>query len=158
MKQIFEQYGSAVIATLLALTIYTVLLQENLVQGKGFPQLLGEVLRYSVEVEHVQSDAFAQYMQAGVPQISKREDVWIRCRERVRLDTLFEAKSSQGERIPIYLQHAWTVSGEEVDLDVSEDGTSICVKEAGVYWVKLYAVDDNKKETSVITKLLVNER
>lgn len=158
MKQVFEQYGSAVVAVLVATMIYLLLLQENVLQGKGFSQVLGEVLEFSLEAEHFQSDAFKEYMSEAPPQISKREDVWIRCKERVQLTDLFVAKSSRGETLAIYLQQAWTRYGEQVDLGVAEDRTSICVEEAGVYWVQLFTIDDNGKETSVITKLLVNER
>ncbi|MBP3677635.1 MAG: hypothetical protein J6I97_04740, partial [Agathobacter sp.] len=60
MKQVFEQYGSAVVAVLVATVVYILLLQENVLQGKGFPQVLGEVLEFSLEAEHVQSEAFKE--------------------------------------------------------------------------------------------------
>ena len=158
MKQVFEQYGGAVVAVLLATVIYVFFLQENILQGKTIPQLLGEVLSYSVEEEDVRSDAFAKYMQEGAPRICRREGVWMRCNERVELTDLFEAQSARGLDLPIYLQQAWTLSGETIDLGASEDRTSICISQAGVYWLQLYAVDEKGNETRVMLKLPVNKR
>lgn len=159
MKRVFEEYGSAVIAVLLASTIFAVLLGGNVLKGRNLPQLLGEVLTYSVgERDIYENSAFQDYLNAVPPKIIQREDILVRENERILLSNMFEARSQEGSLLPVYLQKAWRLNGQETDLGLSSDGTSICVPDAGVYWVELYAVDDKQRETTVMVKLLVNER
>lgn len=159
MKKVFEQYGSSLIAVLLASTILAVLLRGNVFGDNRFVQLLGQMLNYSIgENREYESGAFQDYMSGTSPKITQRENCLVRENERVLLADLFEARSQEGGHLPVYLKKAWRLSGEETDLGLSTDGTSICVADAGVYWVQLYAIDEHQKETSVMVKLLVNER
>lgn len=159
MKRVFEEYGSAVIAVLIASTIFAVLLGGNVLKGRNLPQLLGEVLTDSVGENGIyENSAFQDYFNAVPPKITQREDILVRENERILLADVYEARSQEGSRLPVYLQKAWRLSGEEIDLGLSSDGTSICVSDAGVYWLELYAVDDKQRETTVMVKLLVNER
>ena len=159
MKQVFEQYASAMIAAFLALILLTFIWSGSYFQQNGIPQVLGQMLTYSIgERGILEHSAFWEYRKGAAPTITKREDVLVVANQRIRLSDCFEARSYQGEALSVFLKNAWTENGEETDLGISSDGTSIYVSEAGVYWVQLYTVDENRKESSIITKLLVNER
>lgn len=159
MKKLFEQYGSAIVSVILALLILGVLLKNPVLEKSYFNQMIGKVITYSVdEKEKRNNETFENYMNTSPPQISWKDDANVMINQRVLLTDLFEAKAWNGASLPIFLQRAWRLNGSAVNLGESEDGASICVPEAGIYWVQLYAVDEMKKDTSVMVKLVVNER
>lgn len=158
MKQVFEQYASAVIAVLLSSTLLAVIWGGAFFQGKGIPQVLGQILTYSVgEKSIAENNVFEEYM-SGIAPIIVEKNIYIKANQRILLSDCFEAKSKQGTVLPIFLKRAWNRNGEEVSVDVSEDKTAICVSETGICWVQVYAIDENGKESSKIVRLLVNER
>jgi hypothetical protein len=158
MKQVFEQYASAVIAVFLSLTIFTVIGMGTFLQGKGISQVLGQVLGYSVgESPIVENQAFKEYMSGATPTI-REKNVYLTKNKHAFLSDCFEAKSSNGAVLPVFFERLWSEDGRELDIKMFTNGTSICISEPGVYWVQVYAVDKNQKRCSVISKLLVNER
>lgn len=159
MKRVFEEYGSSVIAVLLATTILMALLAGNGFYGENFAQLLGQVLCFSVEDRAAyENNAFQDYMSNAAITITQREDVLVLENQRISLAEIFEARSCKGEFLPVYLKKAWRLDGKETDLGLAADGGSICVPDAGEYWIELYAVNEEEREASVMLKLLVNER
>lgn len=158
MKQVFEQYASAVVSVIMASTILFLILGGSFGQSQGLGQVLGQVLGASVRENNIsENEAFDVYMEADAPTIIQRENYIIQ-NERTPLADCFKAVSYENESLSVNLRKAWTLGGEETDLGISVDGTSICVPESGVYWVQVYAQDRNQKETCVLVKLLVNER
>lgn len=159
MKQVFELYGSSVIAGMLATTIFFILFNGNFFGERGLGGVLGYVLEYSIGGNNAGVSAvFQKYMSDAAPTIEKKENHVVCVNEQILFSEYFEAKSSKGEHLPVYLHRVWKLDGEEIDLGKTSDRTSICFSEAGVYWLQLCATDSNQKETSVVVKLLVNER
>lgn len=158
MKQVFEQYASAIISVLMATTVLAVIVGGSFGSSQGLGQVLGQVLGYSIEAYSIgENSEYDAYMSSAAPSIQSKNYYLVE-NKRVPLTDCFQAQSNDGESIPVYVKKAWSLDGEETDLGLSADGTSICVSEAGVYWVQVYALGDNQKETCVQMKLLVNER
>lgn len=158
MKQVFEQYASAIISVLMASTILFLIIGGSFGQRQGLGQVLGQVLGYSVKESNIsENEAFDEYMEEDAPTITQQRNFIIQ-NERTPLADCFKAVSCKNESLSVYLRKAWTLGGEETDLGISADGTSICASEPGVYWVQVYARNSNQKETCVLVKLLVNER
>lgn len=159
MKQVFEQYGSSVIAAMLASTIFLILFCGNFLGERGLGRVLGQVLEYSIGEKSIGiTEAFRDYMSDAAPTIVEKEHDIVCVNKQILLSDCYEAKSGKGEYLPVYLQRAWKADGAEIDLSGDSNETSICFSEAGAYCLQLCAIDDNQKETSVVVKLLVNER
>lgn len=159
MKQVFEQYGSSVIAAILASAILFLLFYGSFSEGHSFGSVLGYVLDSSIgEKGMTISEIFQDYMSDAAPTIVKKEHDILCVNEQILLSNCFEAKSSKGEVLPVYLQKVWKSDGEEIELGHATERTSICFSETGVYWLQLGAIDSNQKETSVVVKLFINER
>lgn len=158
MKQVLEQYGAAIISVLMATTVLAVIWNGSFGNNQGLAQVLGHLLGHSIEEGSASgSQAYDDYMSSAAPSI-EIQNCYLVENQRVLLTECFQAKSYEGEVLPVYLKKAWSLSGEETDLGLSSDGSSICVPEAGLYFAQVYAVDSKKKETCIQVKLLVNER
>lgn len=158
MKQVFEQYASAIIAVLLASLLFTVMWSGAFFQGKGIPQVLGQILEYSIGEQFItENGTFEEYMNEAAPAIIEC-NAYVVANQPVLLSDCYEAKSYQGTVLPVFLKRIWDTDGTEVDVGVSEDRETICMSEAGIYWVQVYTIDENGKQSSKIAKLLVNER
>lgn len=155
MKQVFLEYAGAVIALLGAFS-FLLVFHHFFVGGDG---VLGQMLVYSIgEKSIAEHEAFDTYKKDISPNIVEKEELDIVANQSVFLTDCFEAKSSKGDHLQVYLKCAWDLDGNETNIGVSEDKRSICVPEPGVYWIQIYAIDENGKESSKITKILVNER
>ena len=158
MKQVFEQYASAVIAVFLSLFLIAILWKNAFFQGKEFSEVLGQVLDYSIGTHSiVENDAFEEQMNVAAPTI-REKNVYVAENKNIFLSDCFEAKSKDGAVLQVVFDKLWKLDGTELEVEVSSDKTSICVPKAGVYWIQVSATAENKKSCSVISKLLVNER
>lgn len=150
MKQVFEQYASVIISMLIAVFVLAVITEGDFGSRNGIESSIDNYVRN-------ENKAYDTYMSSAAPSIQLKNYYLVE-NKKVLLSDCFQAQSNNGDSLTVYLKGAWSLAGEETDLGLSTDGTSICVPEAGVYWVQVYAVDDDKKETCVQMKLLVNER
>ena len=155
MKQVILEYAGAVIALLATLSF--LLIFDHFLVGKD--GVLGQMLVYSIgEKSIAEHEAFDAYKNDIPPTIVEKDGYIVVANQRVCLTDCFEAKSSKGDNLPVYLRCAWNLDGNETNIGVPEDKRSICVPEAGIYWIQIYAINENGRESSQIVKLLVNER
>ena len=158
MKQVMEQYASAVVAVLIATAIIAIIIGGSLGAEQALGPALGQVLGHSVSGKNFsQNPEFDSYMSTAAPSISCKT-TYVVANQKTLLADCWQAYSYNGKSLPVYLRKAWSESGAETDLGLSPDGTSICVPKPGVYWLQVYAVDEKQKETCIQMKLLVNER
>ena len=158
MKQVLEQYASAIIATWIALILITVLINGSFFQGKGIAQILGQVVEYSIgEKTVLENEAFENYM-SYIPPTIREKDVYIVKGQSVCLSDCFEAKSNQGELLPVYVKKIWDETGREVNAQLSVDTSQINISRTGSYWLHIYAEDKNNRVCERVVRLLVNER
>ena len=156
MKLVIEQYASAIIATWIGLVVITVIMGTN--STNGIPQLLGQVLVYSIDDTSIrENEAFKQYMTTLPPTINEKK-VYLVAGESILLSDYFEAKSSNGNLLPVYVKEIWDERGVELTAKVSEDATRICLERSGCYWLHIYACDENRKKCERMVRVLVNER
>ena len=158
MKQLLEQYASAVIAGALALLLFLVIGRNIYGENQGISQVLGYILQDSVgEKSIIENDVLEEYLNNGILDIEV-QNVYLEENKKILLSDCFCVKDRSGNVQDIYLKQAWNEAWEEVEVGVSADQKSICVPHAGVYWMQILALDGNGKEHSWIAKLLVNER
>lgn len=155
MKQVFIEYAGAVIA-LLGMLSFLLIFHHFFVGKDG---VLGQMLVYSIgEKSIAEHEAFDAYKKDMPPTIAEKDGYVVVANQSVRLTDCFEAKSNKGDDLPVYLKCVWDMDGNETNIGVSEDKRSICVPEAGIYWIHIYAINENGRESSQMVKLLVNER
>lgn len=155
MKQVFIEYGGAVIAVIGALSFF-VIFNQFFVGEEG---VLGQLFAHSIdEKTMVEHEDFDEYKKDVPPTIALKGVNTLVANQRVNLSDCFEATSASGELLPVYLMGAWDLDGNEKNIGASEDKKSICVSQAGIYMIQIYAVDSSGKATSRMHKLLVNER
>lgn len=158
MKQLLEQYASAVIAAMLALVLFLVIGRNVYGEGQGISQVLGKVLQYSIgEKAIIDNNVLEELINKGILDIEV-QNIYVPINEESLLSDYFCVKDINGNETNVYLKHAWNEAGEEVEVGVSADKRCICISQAGVYWMQIFALDGNAKEHSWIVKLLVNER
>lgn len=158
MKQLLEQYASAVIATMLALVLFLVIGRNVYGEGQGISQVLGKVLQYSIgEKAITDNNVLEELINKGILDIEV-QNIYVPINEESLLSDYFCVKDINGNETNVYLKQAWNEAWEEVEVGVSADKRCICISQAGVYWMQIFALDGNAKEHSWIVKLLVNER
>lgn len=155
MKQVILEYAGAVIAVIGALSFFIVFHQFF----TGENGVLGKILLYSIgEKSIAENSSFEEYMNDLPPSIVEKEGYEIVVNKKIQLKDCFEAKTQNNESLAVYLRNAWDMSGNPINLAISQDATTICVSEAGIYQIEIYAIGENGKETSKILKIVVNER
>ena len=158
MKQLLEQYASAVIAAMLALVLFLVIGRNVYGEGQGISQVLGEVLQYSIgEKSIIENNVLEEFINKGILDIEV-QNVYVPANEETLLSDCFCVSDTKGNVQNVYLKQAWNEAWEEVDVGVSADRRCICISHTGVYWLQIFVLDGNAKEHSWIVKLLVNER
>lgn len=158
MKQLLEQYASAVIAAMLALVLFLVIGRNVYGEGQGISQVLGKVLQYSIgEKAITDNNVLEELINKGILDIEV-QNIYVPINEESLLSDYFCVKDINGNETNVYLKQAWNEAWEEVEVGVSADKRCICISQAGVYWMQIFALDGNAKEHSWIVKLLVNER
>ena len=158
MKQVFEQYASAVIAGMLALILLVMIGKNIYGQDVGISQVLGLVLEHSVgEKAIVENYAMEMYLEGTVFGINSK-NVYMTVDEEIAVSDCFEVRNSYGQRVPVYLGEVWNHNWEVVEVKKTSDGSNVCISKAGVYWLQIFTVDKNKKQHSWMVKVLVNER
>lgn len=156
MKQVIEQYATTIIAAWIGLVVITVVMGTN--SANGIPQLLGSVLESSIDDTSIwKNEAFKQYMVMLPPTINEKK-VYLVAGESILLSDYFEAKSSNGNLLPVYVKEIWDESGVELTAKESEDATRICLERSGCYWLQIYTWDENRKMCERMVRVLVNER
>lgn len=158
MKQLLEQYASAVIAGMLALMLIPMIGRNVYGDGQGISQVLGAVLQYSIgEKNIIENNVLETYISESILDIEV-QNVYLTIHQETLLSDCFLIKDKDGKVRNVYLKQAWNEAGEEVEAGVSTDRQSICISDSGVYWMQIFALDGNEKEHRWIVKLLVNER
>ena len=158
MKQVIEQYASAVITSLVVLVFLRILFGGVGESGFHVTSLLGEVLKYSMAQSSFQENqAFDEYMNYGVPEIYVKEEIYLRVNQSIPLSHCIEAHDAFGEALEINIREMKNAYGNQLDVEQINETKQLCFSLPGVYWLHAYAVDENQKETNVMVKLLVNE-
>lgn len=158
MKQVIEQYASAVIAGMLAVILLMVIGKNIYGKDVGISQVLGFVLQDSIgEKSIVENPAMEEYLQ-GTGFVLEEKNIYITADREISVSECFEARNSYGEMVPLYLNEAWDQNGVSVDVAKSADGSKLCIAKAGAYWLRIYAIDKNNKPHHWMVKVLVNER
>ena len=158
MKQVFEQYASAVITGMVSVILLIVIGKNIYGHGIGISQVLGMILQDSIgEKSMVENMAMELYLQGTTFEL-KEKNVYIAADQEVLISDYFEARDSNGKIVPTYLGKVWNQNWEPIELRISTDGRIVCISKAGVYWMQIFTVDKNEKQHSWIVKVLVNER
>ena len=158
MKQVLEQYASAVIAGILAIILLVVIVRGIYGNGIGISRVLGSVLQDSIGVTAiVESKAMEDYVQ-GTSIILQAKTVYMTVGQEMFISDFFEAKNSFGEILPIFFQEAWNLSWENINVETALGGRKIRFLKEGAYRMQIFTTDKNGKEHSWIVKVLVNER
>lgn len=161
MKQVIEQYASTIVAVILSSAIFGILMGTTFFHGQDLVQTIGSVYEYTAyasELPEGMGQEFDAYMEGAVPVITVKNNYALVKGKRTLISECLEARSENGSALSVYADGAWQMNGVEVDCGLSEDKTSICIAEAGSYWVSAYAIDEKGKEQHVLVKLLVNAR
>lgn len=155
MKQVVLEYAGAVIAVLGAISFFLVFHQFFV----GREGVLGQMLMYSIgENSMAENEAFDAYKEKPAPVFVEKDQAELIVNQKCLLADYCEAKDWKGEELPVFINRAWTEDGEEVSFRIWEDGQLISFSNAGVYFVEVYAVDENQRQTNMVLKLFVNER
>ena len=158
MKQVLEQYASAVITAMLAILLLMVIGKNIYGQDIGISQVLGMVLNDSVgEKAIIENNAMERYVQ-GTGFVLKEKNVYLVVDQETSISDCFEVRNSRGLRASLYLDKVWNQNWEIVDVRKSMDGRKICISKAGVYWLQIFTIDKNNKQHSWVVSVLVNER
>ena len=147
MKQVIEQYASAIIAVFVAVILFSILNKNMFV--------LGNIMEYSLaETAYCGNQAFDIYMEKGGPVIQLKEKIELGVNQKEKLTHYFKATDMNGKELPVYVNEIRDASGDLVVLSCLNE---LCFSQAGVYWLEVYTIDENQKETSLFTNILVNE-
>lgn len=159
MKQVFEQYASALIASLLATILFSFVFSGTHFGEYGITEVLSKMVNYSVNSQSVEENkAFTQFMRESSPVITSKEGKLVIADHEINLSDYYEARSFLGELLPVTCVQVWNLEGRVADVLVSDDRTTLCIPTHGVYWIEISAMDKNGKKTNKIAKFLVNER
>lgn len=158
MKQVIEQYASAVLTGMLAVVLLMVIGKNIYGPDMGISHVLGLVLQDSIgEKAIVENDAMETHVQ-GTSFVLKEKNVYISVDQEIFISDCFEARNTYEETVPLYLGEVWNHNWETVNVEKSSDGRKLCISKAGVYWLQIYTLDKNKKQHIWVVKVLVNER
>lgn len=141
MKQVFQEYGSMMLAMMVSV-ITVGLLSFGLYQGskgertQGLLQAIGKEAAFGeVDTAPVREDIVTE---------GKRTDVTLSCQtvlktgQTKKLSDIFKAWED-GKSVPVYLLHIYNERGEDVlhNGEVWQEGNDICFRHAGNYFVNL---------------------
>lgn len=158
MRQVIEQYASAIIASGIGMMLLFMIGQNIYNDGYGINQVLGLILQDSIEeisiIENGVLEAFSK--EAGM-NIKVKNVYFLQNQEKNLLDC-FEVTANDGMLSTVYFQEAWKLDWEKLEVKLSTDRTKISFEDIGTYWLQIYAMDKNGKKHSWIAKVLVNER
>lgn len=155
MKQIFGQYATSIIALIVASALFTIFFNEN-VHGKyHVGTVLGTMMKHSLAQTPFSSrEAFDDYMESKAPEIYMKENIIFYTNQKMNLAQCFYAWNAQGNEIPVFLKNIKNEYGEFEQIEFAD---FLYFHQTGIYWIEVYAIDENQKETSVIAKIYVNE-
>ena len=158
MRQVIEQYASAIIASGIGILIIFLIGQNIYDQGIGINQVLGLILQDSIEepsiVENGVMEAYVKESEMNI----KEKNVYMLTNQEVKLSDCFEVTTQDGVLSSVYVQEVWNPEWKKMDAKLSADRTKICFLEKGIYWLQIYAMDKYEKKHNWIVKVLVNER
>lgn len=158
MKQILEQYASAVIAGMLGLVLFIIINQGGYGNGFGISKVLGVILQDSISGKSiVEKDQIQNHFKENFVDMEVK-NVYVTVNQEITGSDCFTAKNREGNILPVYWKNVWDMNWEPVNAKILVDKDHICFPKAGVYWVQFFVLDKNEKEHSWVGKLLVNER
>lgn len=158
MKQIVEQYAAAIIACTLAIALWTVLNHGIFENGWSFSKVLDVIIQDSIgEKAIAENDILEEYFGGTALEIQVK-NVYLAANQEVSLQDYVTVKNRQNELVPVFLKRGWNSKWESIELGIPNDASRLSISETGVYWVQIYAKDENQKDHDWIIKLLVNER
>jgi len=102
-------------------------------------------------------DAFEQHMNHVSPRIDLKNPYVLKEGEIVALQEIFSAITEENSLIPVSMLGCWNADGIEGEIGYIDE-EYICASNPGIYWMNIYAVDDNGRDRDVLLKVFVNER
>lgn len=158
MKQVIEQYASAIIASVIGVTLLVVVGQSIYGNGVGIQQVLSLILYDSIDEKAiVENGVIEEYMQDTSMNLEVK-NVYMSVDKDAVLSEYYEATVRGEELGQIFFEDAWNMKWEKINVNISADRSRICFLEPGIYWMEIYALDKNEKKHSWVVKVLVNER
>ena len=158
MRQVLEQYASAVIAGMLGLVLFIIINQGGYGNEFGISKVLGVILQDSISGKSIaENDQIQDHFKENSFDM-KVKNAYVTVNQEIAGSDCYTAKNREGDILPIYWESVWDANWKPADVEISEDKSCICFSKAGVYWVQFFVLDKNEKAHSWVGKLLVNER
>lgn len=158
MKQMLEQYASAVIAVFLTGILFMIVVHSVYGNNLGISQVLGFILQDSIgEIAIVENGIMEDYVRGTAIEL-KEKNVYLTVGKESLISDYFEAKNSAGEIFPLWCEVVWNHDRRILDVEKIDQGKKICFDKEGAYWIQLATMDKNDNRHSWIVKVLVNER
>ncbi len=155
MKQVMEQYTSAIVAVLVASVILLFLGGSGNVLSEAMQTLL---MGDGYENCGVQTgQAFDAYKSVVYPQIHTKNKYALRAEQKANINDIYYALTGDEVWSPLLVEGCWGESGKEFAIVIDEEGY-FTINEPGIYWMKLCAEGINDRDRLVLTCLFVNER
>lgn len=158
MKQILEQYGTALIGLTVAMFVLTAIMGGGAFGQGSVVKKIGELLNTGLAQKSifVETDgAFDDYKKVGLPDIEVTDASVFVAGRWIRVMQAFQALDENGTAIALSVVGGWKDSNESIK--VQGLGTSqVLFPEAGIYWVEVEARDAKGHQRNILTKVCVN--
>lgn len=159
MRQIMEQYGAAILAIGVALSMMYIFGQIRIENRQGLPAILGsfvenEVATLPIDVKTGKN--FKVCMATPVIEFETKNP-YVTAGQKVKANDYIIARMDANDTIPVTVERILTESYQESDVWISSDKKSFRVTLPGIYWVYVYAVGENGKANKGLAKIIVKE-
>lgn len=156
MKQLAEQYTSAVLAVIFLLLIWSFFWGESAPTVNELGQIM-ETIDKNDNLKLHTGNAFDSYMNVVSPVISVKDNYILKAGNKISLEEIFQAVSDVEDNIAVSFAKCWDMSGNEVVINIDAD-REFCISEPGIYWAYLQAEGQNNQVRNVYVRIFVNER
>ena len=150
MKEILDQYGSSLLAAMMALFLIGLFALLPFGEKRGVAAAAGMLL--CAEEENLLSgqdnSAYRAYKSIGKPQIRFRDEMPLIAEIPVGMDEICQAVDGNGNVVSVQLLSVRDSGGEECEC---KNGEKICFPEAGIYELWVMACDaEGRSQTGVL--------
>ena len=160
MKTVFSEYGSVMMAGLIAVLLILMVSRGRVWEAKTLPQVTGEFLSMDNQALLVEGGTmtFVDYCKKVKPQINVR-DYRIYAGDSIPISSLFTAKDHRGKEISLAIMEASFKSGTgDKEGEVIFDNSKLRFTAPGVYEMALVATDDEYRCTRATVSIPVQHK
>lgn len=157
MKQVFENYGAAVIAMIVmggVFLIWGLFFRGNTI-AKG--NVIGVLANESLDNSSLEDrEAFLEYQIRRLPEIRFCDETELQTGVYIPVETCFLATSHEGESLPIKVTDIKNMQEESLSTHFYEGKECFYFEVSGIYHVFVETQDMQKRKSYAMVKLPVN--